>query len=311
MYKPGRPAAADEHLVRPYMLGDDGPLPPERSDPWPPPRGDQYDDQLSPRLLGDATEAGWPANGARRDRARPEPDSALPPARHRAPRSGSLAGWSAALRRRPGPATIAAVAGIIAIAGALIGLLPASRSGRCPGGRACHAAAAGLPSLSPGSPTASARGPAAPARPSARPSLTSPATSAPATSAPPTAAPELTPTQPATTTPPPATLTPPGAGVTVSYKLLRFWHDGFEGEFTIMNGSTAPLDDWQLAMLLPGDRVLVAWNARFTATGATVVLTPRSHQAVIEPGVSLSEHFIAGGTQVRPQSCTLNGVPCS
>ena len=66
-----------------------------------------------------------------------------------------------------------------------------------------------------------------------------------------------------------------------------------------------------LADMLRPHRVLVAWNAGFTATGATVVLTPHAHQEVIEPGVSLSEHFIASGTHVRPQRCTLNGVPCS
>lgn len=278
--------------------------------PWPPPRSEAYNDPFTPGLLGDATEPGWPADGARRYRTRHEPDPALPAPRHRAPRRGSLAGWSTALGRRPGPATIGAVAGIIAAAVALIGILPASRTSHCAGGRPCHAAAAGLPSLSPGSPTASAHRPTAPVRSSARPSATPSATSAPAS-----AAPELTPTPPAATKPAPATLappvTPPAAGVTVSYKLVRFWNDGFEGKLTIMNGSTTSVDDWQLAMVLPGDRVLVAWNAGFSATGATVVLTPHSHQEVIEPGVSLSEHFIASGTHVRPQSCTLNGVPCS
>jgi len=304
MREPGRRAAADVHgLVRPYMLGED--------DPWPPPRNDQYNNPFPPGLLGDATEAGWPADRARHYRTPPVPDSGLPAPRHRAPRRGSLAGWSAALRQRPGPATIGAVAGIIiAIAVALIGFLPASRTSHCAGGRPCHAAAAGLPSLRPGSPAASAHRPAAPVRPSARPSPTPSDTSAPAS-----AAPELTPTPPATTEPAPATpapaRTPPAAGVTVSYKLVRFWNDGFEGKLTIMNGSTAPVDDWQLALVLPGDRVLVAWNAGFSATGATLVLTPHSHQEVIEPGVSLSEHFIASGTHVRPRSCMLNGVPCS
>jgi hypothetical protein len=304
MYEPGRQAAADEYdLVRPYLLGGDG--------PWLPPRGAQLGDPFALRLLGDTSEPGWPKDGARPGPAPLEPDWPPPGPRHRAPAGWSLAGWSRELRGRPRPAVISTVAVVIVIASALIALLAASRNGPCAGGRPCHSAAAGVASLRPGQrPTAPAHAPAAPVRASARPSLPSAAASTPAS-----APPEPTPTQPATAEPTPATFapvtTPPLPGVTVSYRTVRFWASGFEGEFTIVNGGSVPVRDWQLAVVLPGDRVLVTWNARLRATGASAVLTPRSHQAVIEPGASVSEHFIASGTEINPQSCTLNGVPCS
>lgn len=294
MHEPGRQASADEYDLaqQPYLLDGDG--------PWPPPRGAQRADLFAPRLLGNIDEPRWPEDGAEPDPALAEPDWPLRGPRHRAPAGRSLASWSVALRRPPRLAALGAVAVIIAIAGALIGLLPASRAGRCAGGRPCHAAAAGLPGLSPGHrPAASTRPPAVRASP--RPSLPSP--------------PELTPTPTATSEPSPATFapvtTPPLAGITVSFTIARFWYDGFEGKLTIVNGGPAPVDDWQLAVVLPGDQVLVAWNARFRAAGATVLLTPHVHQAVIEPGASLSEHFIARGTNARPLSCTFNGAPCS
>jgi hypothetical protein len=294
MNEPGRWTAADvDGMVRPYVLSGNG--------PWLRPRSDQYnDDPFAPYPLAGPGQPGWPEDPGPPEPVAPEPDGALA-----AGDDHALADWSLALRRRPlRPAVAGIAAGIIALACAFLAFLPAARTGRC-SGRPCHAIAAGLPRVV----SAASRGPDSAASASARPYAPSPRTSTPAS-----APPKLTPARPAAPRPDPAAprsrSTAPLAGITVSYRTTRFRGGGFEGQFTIMNGGTAPLHGWQLIVALPGDHVLAAWAAGFQSTGDTVVLTPRSRRAVIEPGTILAVHFIADGARTVPRTCTFNGAPC-
>lgn len=311
MSERGRRSAADlAGLVRPYVRDGNGPPPP----PW----GDHYHhDPFAPRPLADPGWPGWPEGPDQPDPVRPGRDGPLPgpdgralddrPLDDRPLDNRVLMDWSVALRRRPWPAAIGAAAGI-AIACALIFFLPAMRTGSC-AGRSCRAIAAGLPSsrlgVSSASPT---RAPAAPAWASARPYTPRPSASEPtgAPSEPTKARPPIT--KPSSATP--GSGTAPLVEVTVSYKAVRFTDGGFEGEFTITNGGTAPIRGWQLTVVLPGDHVLAAWNAGFRATGDTLVLTPHAARVIIEPGASLAEHFIAMGAHTVPRACTFDGAPC-
>jgi hypothetical protein len=294
MNEPGRWTAADvDGMVRPYVLSGNG--------PWLPPRSDQYnDDPFAPNPLASIGQPGWPEYRGQPEPAGPELDGPLAACDDHA-----LADWSLALRRRPLRPVVAGIAaGVIAMACAFLAFLPAARTGRC-SGRPCHAIAAGLPGAVP----AAGRGPASAASASARPYAPSPRTSTPAS-----APPELTPERSAATRPglaaPRSWSTAALAGITVSYRMTKFRNGGFEGEFTIMNGGTAPVHGWQLIVTLPGDHVLAAWAAGFQSTGETVVLTPPSRQAVIEPGTILAVHFIADGARTVPRTCTFNGAPC-
>ncbi len=288
MNEPGRwPAADVDGMVRPYVLSGNG--------PWLPPRSDHYgDDPFASYPLASIGQPEWP------EPVGPEWDGPLA-----ASDDHALEDWSLALRRRPlRPAVVGIAAGIIAIVCAFIAFVPAARTDRC-SGRPCHAIAAGLP----GNVPAAGRGPASAASASARPYSAWPRTSTPAS-----APPELTPERPAATRPTPAAprsrSTAPLAGITVSYRMTKFRDGGFEGEFTIMNGGTAPVHGWQLIVTLPGDHVLAAWAAGFQSTGDAVVLTPRSRRAVIEPGTILAVHFIADGARTVPRTCRFNGAPC-
>lgn len=296
MSERGRWAAADvDGMVRPYVLSGNS--------PWLPPRSDQFDDDpFAPHPLASMGQRGWAEDPASPEPAGPELDGLLA-----ASDDYPLADWSQALRRRPRkPAVAGLVVGIIAVACAVIAFLPAVRTGRC-SGRPCHAVAAGLRGLAP----AASRGPASAASASARPYTPSPRTSTP-TSAPPRLSPERSATAgPGTTATPRSAGTAPLAGITVSYRMTRFRDGGFQGEFTITNGGTAPADGWQLIVTLPGDHVLAAWGARYQATGDTVVLTPPRRRAVIKPGSVLTVHFIAGGARAVPRTCTFNGTPCT
>ena len=244
--------------------------------PWLPPRSDRYDDDpyapYPPASIGQPGWPDWPEDPAQPEPAGPELGGPLSALDDRA-----LADWSRALRRRPRqPAVAGIAAGIIAIACAFIAFLPATRTGRC-AGRPCHAMAAGLSGLVPGAPKLTPERPAA--------------------------------TKPRLAAPQPRSTAPPG-GITVSYRMTKFRDGGFQGEFTIVNGGTVPVDGWQLIVTLPGDHILAAWGAGFQAHGDTVILTPRSHRAIIGPGTSLAVHVIASGADAAPQSCTFNGAPC-
>jgi Cellulose binding domain len=217
--------------------------------------------------------------------------------------------WADALARPHWPTILgAAVAVIAAAVGVSLTLPPATPAGRC-AGRACHPAAGQLRTEPPAGPAASPAGPARAVSSSAMPAARRPtpaAESAPAASAP-TSTPA--PAPPASTAP--VSTAPAGSPVSVSYTLVKVWDGGFQGEFTIVNDSGAPVDGWQLAAELPGDQVQSAWDASFQVVGDTMILTPPSYQVTIEPGASLAEHFTAGGTGTEPQSCTFNGRPCS
>jgi cellulase/cellobiase CelA1 len=96
----------------------------------------------------------------------------------------------------------------------------------------------------------------------------------------------------------------------VNYTLLRQWHQGFLGEFTIVNKGSVTINGWELAAELPGDQVEAAWLAGFHVSGDTLILDPRSEQMTIDPGASLTEYFTASGSATSPTSCTFNGQPC-
>jgi cellulase/cellobiase CelA1 len=135
----------------------------------------------------------------------------------------------------------------------------------------------------------------------------------------PTASPPATPTVGATTpaagrpsarpSPTPSPSATPGA-VTVSYSLDLRWRDGFQGHFTIVNNTSAPLSGWTLTAALPGDQVQSVWSASYTVSGNTLTLTPASYQPTIAPGASQAAYFTASGTTRRPTSCVFNNQTC-
>lgn len=120
----------------------------------------------------------------------------------------------------------------------------------------------------------------------------------------PTPSPSPTPTSTPTPTP---TGTP---DPDVSYTVVHRWWGGFQGEFTITNRGTAPINGWELRAGLPFDKIDSVWDAAFHTDGDTLVLDPASFQVNIPPGQSLTEDFTANGGWTHPSSCTFNGSPC-
>jgi Cellulose binding domain len=112
---------------------------------------------------------------------------------------------------------------------------------------------------------------------------------------------------------PPPTPTPTSAAVitTVTYSMPQRWDDGFQGQLTIVNNTSSPVSDWQITIVLPGDRVDTVWNADWQPTqGGSVIMTAASYDQVIEPGASQSVNFTAQGNATSPTSCTFDGSAC-
>jgi Cellulose binding domain len=144
-----------------------------------------------------------------------------------------------------------------------------------------------------------------------RPGRTSPPTPTPSATPAPTPAPPAPAASPAPrpTGSPPA---PPGPAVTIAYSTPDVWDGGFQGEFTIVNHGSSTLENWQVVITLPGDQVDTAWNADWQPGPAgTVILTPASYDAPVQPGGTQLVNFVATGGTVDPASCTFDGSPCS
>ena len=93
------------------------------------------------------------------------------------------------------------------------------------------------------------------------------------------------------------------------------WSGGFQGDVTIENTGTDPIDGWALEWSFTGgQQISQAWNASIAQTGTAVVATNASWNVGIAAGAGASFGFIAttgtAGNPV-PASFVLNGVGCA
>nr|WP_218883287.1 glycoside hydrolase family 18 chitinase [Spinactinospora alkalitolerans] len=112
----------------------------------------------------------------------------------------------------------------------------------------------------------------------------------------------------------PTTASADAADVTVVYSEGARWDTGYSGQFTIDNGSSAPLTDWTIEFTLPeGASVGSLWNATMERSGDTYTLTPPSWGASVPAGGQYGIGFngVFSGGETQPVSCTLNGAPCA
>jgi hypothetical protein len=112
------------------------------------------------------------------------------------------------------------------------------------------------------------------------------------------------PTTPPATTPPATT----GSGAcSASYAVTNSWQGGFQGQITVANTGSAPLNGWQLNWAFPGSQAITAlWNGAYTQSGANVTVTNASYNGALAPGASTTLGFTATGSGASPPSvaCT-------
>ncbi|KIH99256.1 glycoside hydrolase [Streptomonospora alba] len=106
------------------------------------------------------------------------------------------------------------------------------------------------------------------------------------------------------------------ADITVVYTEGQTWETGYSGQFTIVNEGDSALQDWTLEFSLPdGASLSSIWNAEMDESGGAYTVTPPAWGAPVPAGgsygVGFNGSFSAGVTATEPESCTLDGAPCS
>ncbi|NUT37448.1 MAG: hypothetical protein HOV79_30765 [Hamadaea sp.] len=107
----------------------------------------------------------------------------------------------------------------------------------------------------------------------------------------------------------PSRSAPPPAGLSARYAVKDTWDGGFSGELTIT--ATRAVEGWTAILTLPaGVDVSIAWEADYRQDGRKLTLTPKSWNAAIAAGSSITLGFQASGTG-GPTACTVNATPCT
>ncbi|WP_395293328.1 glycosyl hydrolase family 18 protein [Kitasatospora hibisci] len=91
------------------------------------------------------------------------------------------------------------------------------------------------------------------------------------------------------------------------------WGSGYEGGYTITNGSSTSLNGWTLEFDLPsGNTVASLWNATYTTASSHVTVKNPSWAGSLPPGGTYNFGFnIAYSGAYKPLlNCKLNGLPC-
>ncbi|MBY8852176.1 cellulose-binding domain-containing protein [Saccharothrix sp. MB29] len=102
-------------------------------------------------------------------------------------------------------------------------------------------------------------------------------------------------------------------GVSATFTKGSDWGTGYEGKYTIRNGSSAALSTWTVEFDLPaGARVSSIWDGSQTTSGQHVTVKPTWNGSV-GTGGSVSFGFIGSwnGTNPAPTSFALNGATCA
>ncbi|GII91472.1 cellulose binding domain-containing protein [Sinosporangium siamense] len=103
------------------------------------------------------------------------------------------------------------------------------------------------------------------------------------------------------------------ASVTATFTKPSDWGSGFEGRYTIKNGTAAAITSWKVEFDLPaGHSVTSHWDATVTRTGQHVTFTNLGWNGNIPAGGTLTFGFLGtpGGAGAVPQNCKINGADC-
>ncbi|HEX6471232.1 MAG TPA: cellulose binding domain-containing protein [Streptosporangiaceae bacterium] len=109
---------------------------------------------------------------------------------------------------------------------------------------------------------------------------------------------------------PPFVGTGAAASPTAAFAKTSDWGSGWEGRFTLTNGSSGAINGWQVEFDLPsGTTVGTYWDALLTSNQQHQIFRNREYNGTIPPGGSVTFGFIGAGPG-SPQNCAFNGAPC-
>ncbi|MEV4101443.1 cellulose binding domain-containing protein [Nonomuraea sp. NPDC049649] len=102
------------------------------------------------------------------------------------------------------------------------------------------------------------------------------------------------------------------ASATAAFTKVSDWGTGFEAKITVTNGTSSPMNGWNVQFDLPaGFSIASAWDAVQSRNGQHYTFTNPSWAPALAPGASASFGFTGSpGNLPGITGCTLNGAPC-
>ncbi|MGC4757772.1 cellulase family glycosylhydrolase [Micromonospora trifolii] len=103
----------------------------------------------------------------------------------------------------------------------------------------------------------------------------------------------------------------PASAATAVFSVTNNWGNGYQGQVTVTNDTSAPITSWRVEFDLPSSStVSQSWNAQQTTSGSHYTFANVSWNGTLAAGASTSFGFLVNGTGT-PLNCTVNGASCA
>ncbi|MBQ0992028.1 cellulase family glycosylhydrolase [Micromonospora sp. H61] len=103
----------------------------------------------------------------------------------------------------------------------------------------------------------------------------------------------------------------PASAATAVFSVTNNWGNGYQGQVTVTNDTSAPITSWRVEFDLPSSStVSQSWNAQQSTSGSHYTFANVSWNGTLAAGASTSFGFLVNGTGT-PVNCTVNGASCA
>ncbi|WP_410817377.1 cellulase family glycosylhydrolase [Micromonospora sp. 050-3] len=103
----------------------------------------------------------------------------------------------------------------------------------------------------------------------------------------------------------------PASAATAVFSVTNNWGNGYQGQVTVTNDTSAPITSWRVEFDLPSSStVSQSWNTQQTTSGSHYTFANVSWNGTLAAGASTSFGFLVNGTGT-PLNCTVNGASCA
>ncbi|WP_406084013.1 cellulase family glycosylhydrolase [Micromonospora zamorensis] len=103
----------------------------------------------------------------------------------------------------------------------------------------------------------------------------------------------------------------PASAATAVFSVTNNWGNGYQGQITVTNDTSAQITSWRVEFDLPSSStVSQSWNAQQSTSGSRYTFTNVSWNGTLAAGASTSFGFLVNGSGT-PVNCTVNGASCA
>src|SRR5689334_12761575 len=86
------------------------------------------------------------------------------------------------------------------------------------------------------------------------------------------------------------------SAATAAFSIVSSWGNGYQGNFTVTNNSSAPITSWRVEFdLPPGSTIGNSWNTQQTTSGNHYTFTNAPYNGSLAAGAATSFGFIVNG----------------